>query len=258
MFVFERSRYPTGPFPFMSLPWELRDVVYRELLTPEKTRKPQGDFHTYSLQPQIFRVSNQVHTEAKRVFQSENTWISISVFRRVRDPCITSHVPCQIHCIQESLSIYRERPNKIALQLYVIPRTGESHHARKSYKYVVALSNLHIFLAHLKTIYDSEISLTMDFHEVRAAEEAHIVDLLYDYRGIQRVEESEDQYWYASDQDIYAGLRATMAAPWKNVDEILGRIIELWYRGDGAVARGCLQEAHTLYDRALRLYQEIE
>ncbi|KAI9785528.1 MAG: hypothetical protein M1839_009269 [Geoglossum umbratile] len=67
---------PSGPFPFLSLPPEIRNKIYRHLLTSPQTltspQRPSAHFIQNHLQPGILATSRQVHNEALRILYEEN------------------------------------------------------------------------------------------------------------------------------------------------------------------------------------------
>lgn len=60
-------------FRLLDLPLELRDRIYRELLSTEKARIKgrQG----FSLTPAILRANKQLHAETSTILYKENTWV---------------------------------------------------------------------------------------------------------------------------------------------------------------------------------------
>ena len=62
-----------GPEPFriLDLPREIRDQIYRELLTPRIKRAHKS----YELETAILRVNRQMHRESSKVLYEENCWV---------------------------------------------------------------------------------------------------------------------------------------------------------------------------------------
>jgi len=64
---------PPVPFPFLSLPAEIREIVYRELLvSPEVV---DIDFQKQNLHPAIMRTCRAVFHEAHKILYDENTFL---------------------------------------------------------------------------------------------------------------------------------------------------------------------------------------
>ena len=64
-------------FSFLSLPRELRDQVYRELLIPKRVciEPPVS----YGLEPVVLRVNKQIYEEGSTVLHGENIWVLFSM-----------------------------------------------------------------------------------------------------------------------------------------------------------------------------------
>ena len=65
------------PVRILSLPREIRDQIYRELLLLAD-QIPATKTGSYVLEP-AFRVNNQMHKECARILYEENTWIIITM-----------------------------------------------------------------------------------------------------------------------------------------------------------------------------------
>ena len=62
---------------FFELPMELRQEVYRNLLSTRRTRRKYGlGFVSYDLQPAILRVNRRIHQEATEIWQ-KNRFVHI-------------------------------------------------------------------------------------------------------------------------------------------------------------------------------------
>jgi len=83
-------RLQDGVFRFLELPPELRDIVYRQLLTLRRCPKPNDDSPSVAIQrchPEILACSRQILNEAKSILYEENS------------PTISLHYPEGIvHC----------------------------------------------------------------------------------------------------------------------------------------------------------------
>lgn len=73
------------PFPFLSLPLELREIVYSlyfkpaDCLVRNKTLEDQGFYGgVYQFHLDLWRVSKQVYEESRRVWQRENVFVKIA------------------------------------------------------------------------------------------------------------------------------------------------------------------------------------
>lgn len=78
-------------FPFLKLPGEIRNDIYRLLLSPKHVglksiacrQAPENHGHTerqkqwYNFQPSILRTNRQTYNEASAIFRSENIFIII-------------------------------------------------------------------------------------------------------------------------------------------------------------------------------------
>ncbi len=72
------KRQESRPCPhFLSLPRELRDHIYRELLLEDLVWDEPQD--RYNLQPAILRVNKQVNEEASRILYDENCWVLFKI-----------------------------------------------------------------------------------------------------------------------------------------------------------------------------------
>jgi len=71
------SPSPTQPFPFLSLPPEIRNKIYRYLLTRagpiRSPHRPRQYARPSNVQPCILATSRQIHNEAVRILYQENS-----------------------------------------------------------------------------------------------------------------------------------------------------------------------------------------
>ena len=68
-----------SPFPFLSLPRELRDCVYHFLLSPAHNHSIDLDeYKTYHYRLALLRANQQIYHEARRVLRLENIFVAIS------------------------------------------------------------------------------------------------------------------------------------------------------------------------------------
>ena len=63
--------------PFLNLPAEIREEIYRECVRLPKVRDNNGFAH-YEPDLAIFRVNRLIHKEARKIFQEENIFIKIT------------------------------------------------------------------------------------------------------------------------------------------------------------------------------------
>tara|TARA_R110002003_G_scaffold140_2_gene12759 strand:+ start:3033 stop:3470 length:438 start_codon:yes stop_codon:yes gene_type:complete len=75
----------TPPFPFLSLPLELRETVYSLYFKPadrlqrNHSLEEQGFFGgVYKFDFDLYRVNKQIYNEAKRVWKRENVFVKIA------------------------------------------------------------------------------------------------------------------------------------------------------------------------------------
>jgi len=75
------SSFSSTPSPFLALPAELRQKIYTHLLTtPHPIRGPLArGTQTYALHTSILRTSRLIHTEARSIFFSHNTFVITSL-----------------------------------------------------------------------------------------------------------------------------------------------------------------------------------
>ena len=60
------------PFSILDLPHEIRDQIYRELLTPPRIKMAH---RFYELETAILRANRQMHRESSKVLYEENCWV---------------------------------------------------------------------------------------------------------------------------------------------------------------------------------------
>lgn len=65
--------------PILSLPRELRDQIYRELLLADKVIPTNRITGNATFEPAILRVSKQLHKECSRILYHENNWFIITM-----------------------------------------------------------------------------------------------------------------------------------------------------------------------------------
>ena len=64
---------PQGRTQLLSLPQELRDKIYRGLLTAQGTNQKMYPWFTFH--PAVLRVSKQIYAEGSKVLYEENLWV---------------------------------------------------------------------------------------------------------------------------------------------------------------------------------------
>ncbi|KAL8897495.1 MAG: hypothetical protein Q9207_007190 [Kuettlingeria erythrocarpa] len=80
--LFTPKRKRARPFRFLSLPREIRDQIYRELLCSEKVYRPAADIgisRRYDYQVGLLRCNKQVRDEASLFLYQDNCFITVSL-----------------------------------------------------------------------------------------------------------------------------------------------------------------------------------
>ena len=105
------------PFPFLLCPAEIREQIYRELLSSALTRcdRGLGDGHSrYNFQLNILRASRQIHSEAKKILED-------NVFIKITTPWIESveHISSEGRVVIVSSGEKAERFTNFHLWVYI-------------------------------------------------------------------------------------------------------------------------------------------
>lgn len=82
---------------FLTIPGELREIVYKLILHPDANRIDLGDEHaTYNYSPALvlFRINRQIYFESRKVFRDLNTFVRI----QTPWPEASRHVQYEGHC----------------------------------------------------------------------------------------------------------------------------------------------------------------
>ena len=261
--MLERLNLQPRPFPFLSLPWEIRDTVYRELLIPEKARNLPDDLYYYALHPQILCVNRQIHTEANRIFQSETTWVCVSVIDKGHFNPIPRGVFHRTGPFNWNKDTHGSHPKQPALILALSDGVDRQPIPVRPTYGVVSLSNLHLFLNQFSKRNRRRLQITLSLAEVKHDVEAQIMDQLLDFRGFRHLDAGS---WRLRDGEYvhvikslaeYIDLRANMESVWGHIPSIVARMQELSRLGSKAFEENRMEEAHTLYDRGFRFLRQM-
>lgn len=227
-------------FRILSLPRELRDQIYRELLLADKVHAKEA--FKYALEPAILRVNKQLYKECTRILYEENTWVLITVnWRNLQKIFPKANYPPVSHSPAGHLDAFNRKP---ALQVDLRDQCIETqsvqesmlsiaYHVYRVFRYVTGGHN------------PKQIDLSVRF-DPRLSRKPEVREdlLLYlrDIRGVGKTAVTGIETTSTANE-----LATLMMAPMKSLDELFERADAYKKRGDRQLALGNSIDGMRIY-----------
>ncbi|CAD6593175.1 MAG: hypothetical protein ASARMPREDX12_006920 [Alectoria sarmentosa] len=228
------------PFRILSLPREIRDQIYRELLLLAD-KFPVTKTSSYALEPAILRVNSQMHKECTRILYEENTWILITTnwVNLVRLYLEANH-PIVSHSPAGHLDAFIRKP---ALQVDLRDPHFSPQSAQSSM--LMIAHDVHSVFRSLTWEHDPmQVRFSVRF-DPRLSTKPEVRETLLlslrDLRGVGMTTVSGIETTTANE------LATLMMTPMKRMDELFERVDAHKMRGDRQLALGHFVNAERIY-----------
>ena len=244
-------------FPFLSLPGELRELIYKKALLPVENQRDIGDgYKDYKYDLAILRVNQQIYHEARKVFRDKNVFVSVS----------TPWVEAQQHVQMEGfvpilaagrkarafkhwhLSIKIDAPgHEIAdsdFQHFLILLDDLGRFCDMWFYSDLTHPGLNPYLRLTLTLQDP-YSLSFDPRPVPKLMQKRLLEPFGAVKRLSEVVVKGEHYG-----SIEKAMRDAMALPYKSPDECLEEASRLKDEGDAALQAKRYQTAVELYEKA--------
>lgn len=227
-------------FRLLDLPRELRDMIYREVLTPDISHITRG---VYRLTSAILRANKQIHREASNILYNENCWV---MFRT------NYNIPSIAHIGGLDIQLPRLEPLDGERRFGGTPciridtKADLYRHQNPGVQFICLIHDMPALCFGLRKLHSRNIlsikaTIETSFWKHRQHRD-RMIDCFGEIRGIANASVIGIQPSVLGDE-----IRNAMVTPIRSIDEILERISTYQRRGDREVANRNFQEAWLIY-----------
>ena len=236
----ETKNQHSKAFRILSLPRELRDHIYRELLLADKA--PAKETFKFALEPAILRVKKQMYKECSRILYEENTWVLITVNWRNIANLLPN--PNHVYVSHSSAGHLGALIRKPALQVDLRHQCIETQSAQESILFIA-----HRVFCDIRYLTGGHNPKQIDFNvqfDPRISRKPKVrEDLLFKLHDIRGV--GKTVVTGIETVSIANELATLMMTPMKSVYELSERADAYKKRGDQCFALGNSEDAKLFY-----------
>ena len=246
-----------SPSPFLSLPGEIRELIYYEVLcSAENTHHQDDGYKHYKYDLNLLRVNRQIHYEARKVFRQNNIFVSVETPwpEAQHHVAIEGHVPILI----TGEVAQRFKNCHLTVKIDAPEFYQYSRHPRK---FIILLEDLRTFcemwfysdLTHPRL--NSNLRLTLhlqdpyalDFEQkpIPKALQKKLLSPFGLVKDLHSVNVGGEHY-----ESVVKSMKDAMAEPYESAEECLERATSLKDEGNEALRQMKYKEAIHLYERA--------